>query len=105
MLLRPREFLVYVLKNKDGDFTSTFQMDTDDKLTNLIKCLQEFKSSSNENLDENVPLPVSKSTPINNKKKKVKNNISINNPAPKFLDNKRKHLERQLRFVFAALPV
>ena len=72
---------------------------TDDKLTNLIKCLQKFKSSSNENLDENVPLPVSKSTPINNKKKKVKNNISINNPAPKLIDNKRKHLERQLRFV------
>ena len=78
---------------------------TDDKLTNLIKCLQEFKSSSNENLDENVPLPVSKSTPINNKKKKVKNNISINNPAPKLIDNKRKHFERQLRFVFATLPV
>ena len=39
------------------------------------------------------------------KKKKVKNNISINNPAPKLIDNKRKHLERQLRFVFAALPV
>ena len=27
-------------------------------------------NSSNENLDENVPLPVSKSTPINNKKRK-----------------------------------
>ena len=43
---------------------------TDDKLTNLIRYLQELKSSSNENLDENVPLPVSKSTPINNKKRK-----------------------------------
>ena len=53
-------------------------------------------NSSNENLDENVPLPVSKSTPINTKKKKVKNNISINNPAPKLIENQRKHLERQL---------
>ena len=104
MILRAREFLVYVLKNKDGDFTSTFKW-TDDKLTNLIKCLQEFKSSPNENLDENVRLPVSKSTPINNKKKKIKNNISINNPGPKLIDNKRKHLERHLRFVFAAFPV
>ena len=26
------------------------------------------------------------------KKKKVKNNININNPAPKLIDNKRKHL-------------
>ena len=43
---------------------------TDYKLTNLTKRLQEFKSSSNENLDENVPLPVSKSTLINNKKRK-----------------------------------
>ena len=77
----------------------------DDKLTNLIKYLQEFKSSSNETIDENVPLTVSKGTPINNKKKKVKNNISINNPAPKVIGNKRKLFERQLRFVFAALPV
>ena len=45
---------------------------TDDKLINLIKCLQEFKSLSNENLDENVPVPVSKSTPISNKKKESK---------------------------------
>ena len=27
------------------------------------------------------------------KKNQVKNNISINNPAPKLIDNKRKHLE------------
>ena len=64
---------------------------TDDKLTNLIKCLQEFKSSSNEDLDDNVPLPVSQNTPINDKKKKVKNNISINNPARKLIDNKKKN--------------
>ena len=68
---------------------------TNDKLTNLIKCLQEFKCLSNENFNENVPLPVSKSTPINRIKKKVKNNITINSPAPKLIDNKRKHLQRQ----------
>ena len=49
-------------------------------------------NSSNENLDENVPLPVCSNT----KKMKVKNNISINNPAPKLIDNQRQHLERQL---------
>ena len=53
MILRTREFLVSFSKDKDGDFTSTFQMD-DDKLTNLIKCLQEFKSSMEfRNCDSN----------------------------------------------------
>ena len=35
-------------KNKDGDFTSTFQI-------NLVKCLQEFKNSMEfRNCDSNI---------------------------------------------------
>ena len=63
--------------------------------------MQEFKCLSNENFNESLPLPVSKSTPINSIKKKVKNNINVNIPAPKLIYNKRKHLQRQFGFVFA----
>ena len=40
---------------------------------------------------------VQRSTPINkNKKQKLKTNIGKKNPVPKLVDNKRRHLERQL---------
>ena len=54
-------------------------------------------NSSSENLDENVPLEVSKSTSINNKKKESKKNISINNPGPKLIDKKKKTLRTTVK--------
>ena len=52
LIICMHEFLVYFLKNKGRNFINTW---TNDKLMNLIKCLQEFKSSMEfRNCDSNT---------------------------------------------------
>ena len=54
LIVHTSEFLVY-FKNRDGDFRKHVSNEGDDKLSNLIKCLQEFKSSMEfRNCDSNA---------------------------------------------------
>ena len=59
---------------------------TDDKLTNLIKCLQEKVYPMKTSI-KMYQYQYRKAHQLITKKKKVKNNTSINSPAPKLIDN------------------